>query len=110
MADDNGGSQWGLVEPFDIDNGELDGLRSQIVFCLGYEVCQFSGLLDDDGPFRRTVHSENVSRLKRACIRRGRRFKAEPCCGCEAEWTYFDVAGVDGRFVTGDHDLPTPTP
>ncbi len=97
MADDE--AKWGLVEPFDIDDGELDGVSRQTAFCLGYEFCEFRRALERGGPIRQTAHTENAGRLKRMCIRRGRKFKAEPCPGCEADWTYLDVAGADGQFL-----------
>ena len=96
-----------LVEPFDIDQGELDGVTPQVVFCLGFEFCQFRIKFDGGGPLRETVHTENVSRLKRMCIRRGRKFSAVPCPGAETEWTFLDVADESGEFMpteppTGD--------
>lgn len=80
-----------LVEPFDVDNGELDGVRQQVVFCLGVEWQMISALLNAGGPIRRTIHTENVSRIKRMCIRRGRTFRIEPCPDCPAEWHFLEV-------------------
>lgn len=95
MAD----ASYELMEPFDIDNGELNGIRPQIVFCLGYEWCQLRTMLEGDEPISKTIHTENASRVKRMCIRRNRKCKVEPVRGMEAEWCFLEVAGIDGEFV-----------
>jgi hypothetical protein len=76
MADRNDDSvNYGLKEPFDIDNGELDGIAAKDAFALGVEWQMVSQQLDGAEPFARPIHDENVSRIKRMCIRRGWQFK-----------------------------------
>lgn len=61
-----------IIEPFDVDDGELDGLSPQLCFVLGVEWAMVREALDADrqlGPL--WVHAQNVPRL-RAMIRRRR--------------------------------------
>ena len=95
---DPGENSYSLVEPFDVDSGELDGVRPALVFCLGYEFCQVRDAAKSGDPFHRTIHAENASRLKRMLIRKGRKFRVEPCKECADEWAFLTVAGADGEF------------
>jgi len=66
-------AEFGCVEPFDIDDGELDGLTPQQCFVLGYELADISRraeLLEDS--FGALVHSSNRERIERALQKRGR--------------------------------------
>lgn len=83
-----------LMEPFDIDGGELDGIPPQIVFCLGFEFCQMITLLESGEPITRTIHTPNASRIKRMCIRRRRKFKVEPCPDVGDQWSFLEVDGM----------------
>lgn len=74
-----------LCEPFDIDNGELDGLTPQECFVLGVEWCQFWKLLDDGTAFELTVHERNASRLQALAVRHKR--------DCSVHWIHEDHAG-----------------
>jgi hypothetical protein len=94
--DEDSQQEYGLVEPFDIDNGELDGVRPQQAFVLGYEICQLHNLLDGGpSPISRPVHAENESRIKRLCIRRRRKCRLAPN---GPEWLWLEIAGADGAF------------
>jgi hypothetical protein len=84
-----------LVEPFDIDNGELDGLTPPNVFCLGVEWAMVSDQLKLADSFTRPIHVANASRIKRMCIRRGRRCRIDPA---DAEWMMLVVADAGGVF------------
>jgi hypothetical protein len=64
-----------LCEPFDIDDGELDGLGPQLVFCLGVEWQLTRQELESGEPFERTIHTENSARLLAMCERHGRKAK-----------------------------------
>ena len=65
---------FGLVEPFDIDDGSLEGLSPVDSFVLGVEWQMVNGQLEAQEGFERPIHSRNATRIKRACIRRRRRF------------------------------------
>lgn len=70
-------TDWGLVEPFDIDHGELDGLTPQMGFVLGVEWQQFrQALLTNPEPFLQAVHTANEARLLSLCQRHGRPAKS----------------------------------
>lgn len=60
-------ADFGLVESFGIDGGELDGCSKQECFVLGYEflqVCHQMNVFDIGNGH--LVHSANVSRLQSA--------------------------------------------
>ena len=61
-----------LVEPFDVDGGELDGLTPQHVFALGVEWQMFRSQLETGNPVSVTVMAENADRLKALCERNNR--------------------------------------
>jgi hypothetical protein len=82
--------EYKLMEPFDIDNGELEGLRPQEVFCLGYEWRQIQDMLDTGDGISHTIHTPNANRIKRMCIRRARQCKVEDS-GVEG-WSFLEVA------------------
>lgn len=52
-----------LVDTFDIDNGELDGLSPEQAFALGVEWAEFRRRLDEGAEFSQPVHCANASRL-----------------------------------------------
>lgn len=56
---------FGLVQPFYIDNGELDGLSPQQIFVLGWEFCRIGYLLDKGEPFEQQFHSDNEARVRK---------------------------------------------
>lgn len=61
-----------LVEPFDIDDGELDGLSPQECFTLGVEWQAVRANLESGDDFTWTVHAENRGRLQAMMERNGR--------------------------------------
>ena len=69
MTDD---ADFELVEPFDIDHGELDGLTLQQAFVLGVEWRMFREQLQTGDSFSRMIHTDNLERLTRLCQRHGR--------------------------------------
>lgn len=71
MSDDK---EFGLIERFFIDDGELEGLTPQECFVLGYEMAEVSALADKDEGFQKMVHAQNNQRLKAALAKRGREF------------------------------------
>jgi hypothetical protein len=83
--------EYDLMEPFDIDHGELAGLRPQDVFVLGYELCQFHALADKGNAFTKPAHAANANRIRAALLRRGLSFgeKSE-----NDEWVTFEVEAM----------------
>jgi len=62
-----------LLESFQIDDGELDGMSPQECFCLGYELANVSAKSETDPEeFTMPIHSENEARITEALDRRGR--------------------------------------
>lgn len=68
-------SKFGLIKSFDIDDGQLDGLRVQECFVLGYELGEIDKLLVSKERIQRPVHADNRSRIEKSCIDSGRTFK-----------------------------------
>lgn len=86
---------YGLKEPFDIDAGELDGVSPVQAFTLGVEWQMVSEGLGSGESIERPIHDENVSRIKRMCIRRGRKFRVKDN---GPEWKWLSVANEGGHF------------
>lgn len=67
-------ADFGLIESFHCDNGELDGLTSAQCFTLGYE---FAGLCHALANFesgqQSIVRVENMQRVEAAAAKRGRK-------------------------------------
>ncbi len=62
---------WGLVEPFDVDNGQLDGLTLGQAFSLGVEFSMVREKLKQGKPFRTLVVDRNVERIVKMVERHG---------------------------------------
>jgi len=63
-----------LLDPFNIDNGELGRIAPEKAFTLGVEWATLRLLIDAD-PYSRIdldIHKENVDRIKSLCNARGR--------------------------------------
>jgi hypothetical protein len=69
---------YGLKEPFDIDNGELAGVDAVNAFVMGVEWQMISAQLDSGDPIARPIHDTNRQRIQRMCIRRGRKCQIKP--------------------------------
>ena len=67
-------AKFGLVEPFDIDDGQLSGLSPAECFVLGVEWQMVAEQAAQPDAFERPIHRRNVERLQRLLIRRQRRF------------------------------------
>lgn len=84
-----------LVRPFDIDDGELDGLSKQQCFVLGYELCQIDRLIKAKRPFTKTVHAANMRRIEAELIRKQRDYRFEwPHDDKSESWVYLMVNGA----------------
>lgn len=88
MSTDDSQREYRCVEPFDIDDGELDGLSPALAFVLGCEWWQVKEMLETGAAFGKPIHNENANRIKRMCIRRDRRFKMRDN---GPEWKWIDV-------------------
>ena len=69
---------YSLVEPFEIDNGELDNLTPQECFSLGVEWQIFRTQLSEGNPFTSLVLSNNAGRLTALAERAQRFVEARP--------------------------------
>ncbi len=77
-------SRFELVKSFQIDNGELDGLRPQDCFVLGYELAMIDHLLLEPAPILRPVHAENRARIEASC--------KDACRLCQFSWMSDDAS------------------
>ncbi len=65
---------FGLIRPFDIDDGELDDKTPQECFVLGYELALIDRLIEDGSAIDRMIHAENQDRIESALIKAGRQY------------------------------------
>ncbi len=89
MSDNHG---YGLEFSFGIDDGELDGLRPQECFVLGYELAMIRHKLEGKEGFDQMVHAENRDRIEAACKKACRpcRFQWHPADSSES-WMQLEV-------------------
>ena len=64
-----------VVEPFDIDSDELNGISLQEAFTFGVEWQAFRDKIKSVNDFSAMVHRGNVERIARIAARRGRVFR-----------------------------------
>ena len=69
-----------LVEPFDVDNGELDGLSPSMCFTLGVEWETFRQKLKEARPFSTLVLDKNAARIVTMVERQKRFVEHHPHC------------------------------
>lgn len=63
---------FGLIDSFHVDNGELDGLTPQLIFVLGCELGAMLEKIDRDFvPFEMMFHSDNEIRFRKILDKRG---------------------------------------
>lgn len=66
-------TQYALVDPFEIDNGELNGAPAELAFALGVEWAMFRRQVDEStSPFTILCLSQNAGRFVRMAERKGR--------------------------------------
>ncbi len=65
----NNTGEFSLVEPMNIDDGELDGLSNEMCFVLGTEWENIRHLLLKKQSFRIMFHSENLTPITSMCQR-----------------------------------------
>jgi len=71
MADVN----WGPVESFGVDHGELEGLSPQECFTLGVEWQMVRAKADQPDGFDQLVHAANRGRVEAMLDKRGREYR-----------------------------------
>jgi hypothetical protein len=67
-----------LTEPFETDDGSLDGADADLCFCLGVEWAMFRQKLLSGRRFREVAISKNADRLVRMAERQGRFVEHHP--------------------------------
>lgn len=77
---------FGLIQSFAIDGGELDGLLPAHVFVLGFELGEVTRQFESGEPFKRLIHIANLHRIGLAAKRFGRRWRWMPCGDQGEEW------------------------
>ena len=68
-------TEWGPIRSFHIDNGELDGLRPQEIFVLGYELAQIDDAVTRPAAIEKPVHAHNRERIVEAFEKAERPYK-----------------------------------
>lgn len=92
-------AEFGLIKSFDIDHGELDGLRPQECFVLGYELALVDHWLKEPHEIRQPVHVENRTRIESACKDAKRPYRLTWMPGDVSEsWLLLEVAPVGKRL------------
>lgn len=67
-----------LVEPFDIDDGELDGISPQEAFVLGVEWMRWRQRVVDGKPYTDVCLANNAVRIQGLLERNGWQCEAQP--------------------------------
>lgn len=85
--------EFGLVESFGVDDGELDGKTPQECFVLGYEMAQVCHEVDSDPEeINKTVHADNIDRITAAMKKREREFQFMwPSDDVAESWVYLKI-------------------
>lgn len=68
-------AKFGLVKSFDIDDGQLDDLRVQDCFVLGYELAMVDQLVEGDDEISQLIHANNRERVAKSCRDADRQFR-----------------------------------
>lgn len=87
-------TEFGLVEPFEIDNGELSGIAPEYAFSLGVEWAMFRAKLLSGGRFTMLCLPENRERFVRMAERH-RRFVEDRPTAC-VDWFQIWVGDLIG--------------
>jgi len=95
--DDMENAEFGLVESFDIDNGELDGLTPQNCFVLGFELAQIIALARHPGGSQRPVHLANKARIEKHLRKAPRQFKLEYMPDGSETWAWLALEPISGE-------------
>jgi hypothetical protein len=74
----NDPESWALIDPADVDHGELNGLSPQACFILGAEWEAFASRLATGKPFTAVINAENTTRLVAMAERHSRFVEERP--------------------------------
>lgn len=86
---------WGCERPFGIDGDELEGLRPQECFVLGYELAMIDALIGEGKSFSKPVHAANQDRISAELDRRHREYRFEWMNDDVSEsWVELSVVGT----------------
>lgn len=90
-------AEFEMFRSFHIDNGELDDLRRNECFVLGYELGQVDELLNHHPQaFSKYIHANNQDRVKQACEQSGRKFALTWMSNDSSEtWMWLQVEAQD---------------
>lgn len=88
------GNHYWCIEPFDIDDGQLDGLSQQDAFVAGYELAQVHAAVASGHAFEGLVHACNSGRIARHLLRLKRRFTVTPTS--DPNWRELRIQESDG--------------
>jgi hypothetical protein len=80
-----------LCEPFDIDHGELEGMRLIDAFVLGVEWQMRKTQIETGRAFDCPIHTPNRERIENILKRRGRDFHV---VHVDDEWSHLTVAAL----------------
>jgi signal-transduction protein with cAMP-binding, CBS, and nucleotidyltransferase domain len=83
-------TSFGLIEPFDIDDGSLNAISRQECFCLGAEFMAFRQRLEKGSAFTDYFLADNAARLTKMAERAQRFVESRPA---EKGWTLITVGG-----------------
>jgi len=68
-------SDFGCIRPFDIDDGQLDGMSLQEAFVLGYELANVDHAIASGEPIEgMLIHAANTQRIGNHIIKQGRSY------------------------------------
>ena len=106
---DDDKDEFGLVKSFDVDHGELDGLRPNECFVLGYELAVIDELLKGDESISRPIHAENRQRIEKSCNDADRCHGGRPNPqGITAFYSTRSKRGERSRLAIEEGESPVP--
>lgn len=83
-------NEYNLVEPFQTENGELDGIDAELAFALGVEFALFRERLNGGRHFTDFILAPNAARLSDMAQRHGRFAECHPV---DHQWSKIIVGG-----------------
>ncbi len=84
--------EYELMESFEVDAHELDGLTRRQCFTLGVEWKIVADLLDAGRAISRPLNIDNGNRVERMCQRRGRQYAIT--LTADSRWLQLDVEAM----------------
>jgi len=89
-------SEFESIEPFYIDDGQLDNLNKQECFVLGYELSTICFLAETNKEkIEKTVHANNLDRITSALNKRKRTYSfVWPHDDISETWIYLTIDAI----------------